>query len=186
MTTLDGLGYADAVALGFERLEQLPEGALLAGINQENQQVLLADAALDDQLPHAEKKVDEEHELAEDIQRLENKVNMLIQLVARLVSRQSALPPVRSIRLHADGLEWLLGGDEVWPGVGIVSLHVSRHFPEPLRLPGRILGSVTDVEGQWLRFEFAGLTPVVTDLLERLVFRHHRRQIAGTRATHRP
>jgi hypothetical protein len=181
----DGLGYADRLPLGFERVDKLPEGAALAGINQETQQVLVADASLDEQRPHAEKKVDEEHELAEDLQRVEFKVNVLIQLVARLLNRDSDLPPVRSLRLHAHGLEWLLENEDVLPGVGIVSLHVSRHFPQPLLLPGRIAGKHSDAEGTWLRFVFEGLTPSVIELLERLVFRHHRRLVAGTRSAPR-
>ena len=186
MTThFEGLGYADALPLGFERLQKLPEGAALAGLNEETQQVLVADASLDEQRPYTEKKSDEEHELAEDLQRVEFKVNVLIQLVARLLMRDGDLPAVRSVRLHANGLEWLLAGEDVLPGVGIVALHVSRHFPQPLRLPGRIVGTHSDAEGTWLRFGFEGLTPSVTELLERLVFRHHRRLVAGTRTSTR-
>jgi len=180
-----GLAYADAMPLGFERLEKLPEGAALAGINQESQQVLVADASLDEQRSFVEKKGDEEHELAEQLQRVEFKVNVLIQLVARVLKQSSALPPVRSFRLNAHGLEWLLDGEQAMPGFGLVSLHVSRHFPQPLLLPGRILGQHKDAEGTWLRFAFEGLTPSVVELLERLVFRHHRRLVAGTRTAPR-
>lgn len=181
----EGLGYADALPLGFERLARLPEGAALAGINYENQQVLVADASLDDQRTHADKKNDEEHELAEDLQRVEFKVNVLIQLVAQLLNREAALPPVRSFRLHAYGIDWLVAGEEALPGVGLVSLHASRHFPQPLKLPGRIVGMHSDAEGRWVRFAFEGLTPSVVEMLERLVFRHHRRLVAGTRTTAR-
>lgn len=184
-TRFEGLGYADTLPLGFERLERLPEGAALAGLNQETQQVLVADASLDEQRGHAEKKSDEEHELAEDLQRVEFKVNVLIQLVARLLKRDDDLPPVRSVRLHAEGIEWLPAGEDVRPGSGLVSLHASRHFPQPLTLPGRILGTHVDGEGTWVRFAFEGLTPSVTELLERLVFRHHRRLVAGTRTSPR-
>ena len=181
----EGVGYADTLPLGFERLARLPEGAALAGMNEETQQVLVADASLDEQRPHADKKMDEEHELAEDLQRVEFKVNVLIQLVARLLNRDSVLPPIRSLRVHANGIEWLLDGDEVLPGFGLVSLHVSRHFPQPLLLPGRVLNTHHDAEGAWVRFVFEGLTPSVTEALERLVFRHHRRLVAGTRSTPR-
>ena len=177
----EGLGYADALPLGFERLERLPEGAVLAGIALENQQVLVADASLDEQRPHAEPKSEEEPELAEDLQRLELKVNVLIQLVARLLNRAASRPPVRSIRFHAQGLEWRIDDEEVQPGPGLVELHVSRHFPQPLVLPGRIVGVREDAEGRWVGFAFEGLTPSVIDLLERMIFRHHRRLVAGTR-----
>lgn len=181
----EGLAYADAMPLGVERLDRLPEGAALAGINQEMQQVLVADASLDEQRAHMEPKVDEQHELAEDLQRVEFKLNVLIQLVARLLAKSSDVPPVRSFRLNAHGLEWLTAGEELLPGPALISLHVSRHFPQPLKLPGRILGQHRDGEGTWARFAFEGLTPSVVELLERLVFRHHRRLVAGTRATPR-
>lgn len=181
----EGLGYADTLPLGFERLECLPEGAPLAGIVLENQQVLVADASLDDQRPHQEKKSEEDPELAEDLQRLEFKVNVLIQLVARLLNRNESLPAVRGIRFHAQGLEWRVDDEEVQPGVGLVRVHVSRYFPQPLVLPGRIVGVHEDGEGRWVRFEFDGLSPLVTDLLERMIFRHHRRLVAGTRAAPR-
>lgn len=181
----EGLGYPDAVPLGFERLERLPDGAALAALNYENQQTLVADASLDEQRPHAERKSDEDQALSDDLQRVELKINVLIQLVARLMKRDGRLPPVKNLRLYAEGLEWMLEGDEVLPGVGLVSLHISRHFPEPLMLPGRILGMHQDAEGRWLRFAFEGLSPGVTELLERMVFRHHRRLVAGTRATPR-
>lgn len=181
----EGLGYTDALPLGFERLERLPEGPALAGLNLENQQVLVADASLDEQRPHAEKKSDEEPELAEDLQRLEFKVNVLIQLVARLLNRGASLPPVRSIRFHGQGLEWRLDDEEVQPGVGLVHLHVSRYFPQALVLPGRIVGVHSDDEGRWVSFAFAGLSPLLVDLLERMIFRHHRRLVAGARGTTR-
>jgi Atypical PilZ domain, cyclic di-GMP receptor len=181
----EGLGYTDALPLGFERLERLPDGAALAGIILENQQVLVADASLDEQRPLQEKKSEDEPELAEDLQRLEFKVNVLIQLVARLLNRGASLPPVRSIRFHAQGLEWRIDDDEVQPGVGLVQLHVSRFFPQPLVLPGRLLGARADDEGRWIGFAFEGLSPPVVDLLERLIFRHHRRLVAGTRTAPR-
>jgi hypothetical protein len=181
----ESLGYSDTLPLGFERLAGLPEGAALAGLLHEDQQVLVADASLDEQRPHQEKKPDEEHELAADLQRVEHKVNVLIQLVARLLSRDAHLPPVRDVHVHADGLEWRVDDEEVQPGVGLVHLHVSRHFPQPLVLPGRIVGTRAERDGRWVRFEFEGLSASVVDLLERLIFRHHRRLVAGTRSTPR-
>jgi hypothetical protein len=181
----EGLGYTDSLPLGFERLERLPEGATLGAILLEGQQVLVADASLDEQRPHQEKKSEEEPELAEDLQRLEFKVNVLIQLVARLLNRGASLPPVRSVRIHAQGLEWRIDDEEVQPGPGLVHLHVSRHFPQPLVLPGRILDVRADEEGRWVGFAFESLSPLVIDLVERMIFRHHRRLVAGTRGAPR-
>ncbi len=181
----EGLSYLDTLPLGFERLEKLPDGAALAAITLEDQQVLVADASLDEQRPHSEKKSDEEPELAEDLQRLDAKLNVLIQLVARLLIRDASLPPLRSVRFHAAGLEWRIDDEDVHPGTGLVTLHVSRHFPQPLVLPGRIVGVRGDADGRWVSFAFEGLAPTVIELLERMIFRHHRRLVAGTRSSPR-
>lgn len=179
----EGLGYEDSTPLGFESRATLPDGPALAGLNAEIGQVLVADASLDEQRPpHLEAKHDEEHALAEDLQRVEYKVNVLIQLVARLLKREDSMPPVRHWRLHAPGVEWLVTDDAPAPGTGLVSLYVSRNFPQPLVLPGRIVGTRDDAHGRWTQFRFEGLAPSVEDLLEKLIFRHHRRAVAGTRA----
>jgi hypothetical protein len=176
----EALGYADVLPLRFEPLAKFPEGAILAGLNAENLQVLVADASLDEQRP-LDVKTDEEHALAEDLQRVEFKLNVLIELVARLLKRADDLPPARGVRLYAGGVEWLAAGAEAPSGIGIVRLHVSRHFPQPLALPGRVVGRHEDAEGSWVQFVFEGLAPKVVALLERLVFRHHRRSVAGSR-----
>ena len=179
---LGGLGYEDSTPLGFESRALLPEGPALARLNGEIAEVLVADASLDEQRPpHVEAKHDEEHALAQDLQRVEFKVNVLIQLAARLLKRDEGVPPVRHWRLHGAGLEWLVTDDAPAQGPGLVSLYVSRNFPQPLVLPGQVAGTREDASGRWAQFRFEGLTPVVAELLEKLIFRHHRRAVAGTR-----
>lgn len=179
---LEGLGYEDSTPLGFQSRAELPEGRALAGLNAELAEVLVADASLDEQRPaHHDVKHDEEHALAEDLQRIEFKVNVLIQLVARLMKREDSVPPVRHWRLHGEGVEWLVTDDAPAPGLGLVSLFVSRNFPQPLVLPGRVTGTRDDQHGRWSQFRFEGLAPTSADLLEKLIFRHHRRAVAGTR-----
>jgi hypothetical protein len=180
----EGLVYEDVLPLRWVRRDALPDGPELAGLNAENVEVLVADASLDDQRLPGEKR-DEDHALAEDLQRVEFKLNVLIQLVARLMKRDGETPSARSLRLHATGLEWLDDGDAPEAGIGLVTLYVSRHFPQPLVLPGQFSAAHVDAHGRWTRFVFAALTPPVEEMLARLIFRHHRRAIAGTR-TSRP
>lgn len=183
---LEGLGYEDSTPLGFQSRASLPEGPALAGLNAELAEVLIADASLDEQRPtHHESKHDEEHALAEDLQRVEFKVNVLIQLVARLLKREDSVPPARHWRLHGAGVEWLVTDDAPAPGLGLVSLYVSRNFPQPLVLPGRVTGIRDDERGRWSQFRFEGLAPMSAELLEKLIFRHHRRAVAGTRGQSR-
>jgi hypothetical protein len=179
--SFDGLVYEDSLPLGWAVRDSLPDGPELAGLNAENVEVLVADASLDEQRAVVEKKHDEDPALAEDLQRVEFKLNVLIQLVARLLKRSDGTPAARSFRMRGAGIEWRADGAEPRDGAGLVTLFVSRHFPQPLMLPGHFAGTHEDAHGRWARFEFAGLAPPVEELLARLIFRHHRRAIAGTR-----
>lgn len=179
--SFDGLVYEDCLPLSWTARSTLPDGPDLAGLNGDNVEVLVADASLDEQRPSKEKKHDEDHALAEDLQRVELKLNVLIQLVARLMKRDDVSAPPRSFRIHIGGIEWVADGAEPDAGAGIVTLHVSRNFPRPLQLPGRFTGVRADGPVRWVQFEFAGLAAPVEDLLSKLIFRHHRRAIAGTR-----
>lgn len=185
MSAFQGLAYEDALPLHWARRDALPEGPELAGLNAENVEVLVADASLDEQRPLGEKKHDEDHALAEDLQRVEFKLNVLIQLVARLLKRDDEVPATRSFRLYAGGLEWLdgaAGAPAPESGPGLVTLYVSRHFPQPLVLPGHFAAAQVDAHGRWSRFAFIELAAPVAELLARLIFRHHRRSIAGIRS----
>ena len=178
----DGICYEDALPLEF-RAGALPEAAVLSGLNADNFQLLIADASLDEaRVPASESKSDDDSTIAEDLHRLEHKVNVLIQLVAKLVAKDQQLPQSQPWRLYAGGIEWRVSGAEL-PGdsTGIVLLYISRQFPQPLRLPGRIVAGRGDERGRWQRFAFAGLSPAVTEGLDRLIFRHHRRAVAGVR-----
>ena len=180
--SFDGICYEDALPLEF-RPGPLPEAATLAGLNADNFQLLIADASLDEaRVPASESKSDDDSTIAEDLHRLEHKVNVLIQLVAKLVAKDQLLPQPAAWRLYSAAIEWRSDGPDPAPGTtGQVLLYVSRQFPQPLRLPGRILASRSDDRGRWMRLSFDGLSVSVVEGLDRLIFRHHRRAVAGVR-----
>ena len=180
--SFEGICYEDALPLEFVP-GPLPEAAVLAGLNADNFQLLIADASLDEaRVPASESKSDDDSAIAEDLHRLEHKVNVLIQLVAKLVAKDQQLPGVTPWRLYAGGLEWRAGAVECHAdATGQVSLYVSRQFPQPLRLPARIVAGRSDETGYWQRCIFEGLSAAVTEGLDRLIFRHHRRAVAGVK-----
>ena len=180
--SFEGISYSDTLPLSVVA-GPVPDAARLAGLNADNFQLLIADASLDEaRVPASESKADDDSQVLEDLHRLEHKVNVLIQLVAKLVAREQSMPAPAAWRLYATGIEWQADAAPALPdSSGQVLLYVSRQFPQPLRLPGKVQRPRQDEAGTWQTFLFEGLSVAVTDGLERLIFRHHRRAVAGVR-----
>ncbi|UPG93490.1 PilZ domain-containing protein [Luteibacter aegosomatissinici] len=153
-----------------------PAAAALASINDRNANVLVAVAALMD------RRVDigeDDNALSQEVARLDAKLNVLMEIVNRLLLPQSALPPRISLRFNGLGavLPW-----EGLPPVGqpvLLKLHFDVVRALPLELPGIRQAGPLDGKG-FVAFE--GLSEPVRDEIERLVFRQHRRQVAEARA----
>lgn len=153
-----------------------PAAAALASINDRNANVLVAVAALMD------RRVDtgeDDNALSQEVARLDAKLNVLMEIVNRLLLPQSALPPRISLRFNGLGavLPW-----EGLPSVGqpvLLKLHFDVVRALPLELPGIRQAGPLDGKG-FVAFE--GLSEPVRDEIERLVFRQHRRQVAEARA----
>lgn len=164
----------------------MAEGMALARINADNHQLLGADASLDDVRVHDTLK-DESPALVQELQRLEYKLNILLRLTAELAVRGSAMPPPQRVRLSSRGLEWF--GDLAPPlgAHGVVSAYINPALPQPFRIPFTVVGEGWMDGVRLAQLEFSGLSDSVVDLLEKLIFRHHRRLVAGARqASHQP
>ncbi len=178
----DGLVYEDAMPLSWVE-GPLVEGIDLARMNAENLQLLGAESSLEEVRVHDAMK-DESPALAHELQRLEYKLNILLRLTAELSARQNALPRPEPVRLSAAGLEWV-GTDGPRVGTtGLVTLYINPALPQPLRLSCRVIGE-RDADGRRVaQLQFAGLSDSVAEAINKLIFRHHRRLVAG--AKHSP
>ena len=160
----------------------LPGGIELAHLNSDNHQLLAAEASLEEARVHEALK-DESPALVHELQRLEYKLNILLRLVADLSLRHNALPPARAIRLTSRGLEWRGDGPPVGAS-GLLSLYINPALPQPLKIPVRIVAE-RSADGQRIaQLEFCGLSDAVAALLDKLIFRHHRRLVAGAKLAH--
>ncbi len=150
----------------------------LARMNADNQQLLAADVTLDEVRVHDALK-DESPALVHELQRLDYKLNILLRLTAELARRQHGLPQPRLVKFSSSGLEWI-GEDAPDPGTfGVLSLYVNPALPEPLRLPATVIDAHKEVRAA--RLQFTGLSESVVELIEKFIFRHHRRLIAGAK-----
>jgi hypothetical protein len=175
----DGLIFEELLPLAFSP-GPLIEGLALAQMNADNHQLLGAEASLDDVRVHDALK-DESPALVHELQRLEFKLNILLRLTAELAVRNSALPPPQRCRLSARGLEWFGEQAPASGATGVMSAYINPALPQPFKAPCTVVGERT-VDGQRVaQLRFSGLSDTVVDLLEKLIFRHHRRLVAVSR-----
>ncbi|MGA2187129.1 MAG: PilZ domain-containing protein [Steroidobacteraceae bacterium] len=174
----DGLIFEDALPFAWE--PGLAEGeSNLARLNADNHQLLTADSTLDEvRVPDALK--DESAALVHELQRLDYKLNILLRLAADLAMRRHGLPEARTVRFSSSGFEWM-GEDAPETGsTGVLMLYVNPSLPQPLKLPAIVVGTSHN-DMRTARLQFTGLSESVVELIEKMIFRHHRRRVAGAR-----
>ncbi|HTD73929.1 MAG TPA: PilZ domain-containing protein [Steroidobacteraceae bacterium] len=158
----------------------LADGLLLARLNTDNHQLLGAESSLDEVRVHEALK-DESPALLHELQRLEYKVNILLRLTAELALRSSGLPAAERIRMSSRGLEWCGEHPAATDATGLLSIYINSALPQPLKIPSVVAG-VRAIDGTHAtQFRFVGMSDAVVDMLEKLIFRHHRRLIAGAK-----
>jgi len=121
---------------------------------------------------------------AAEIARLEFKLDLLMDLVTQLLSRDVPLPAPRAVSLGAHALEFRLGVDETAPTTGEhlqVAVYLHAEYPRPLILRGRVASVAGAAGAQDVAVAFDSLGEAAQDRLEKLIFRHHRRQVAQHR-----
>src|SRR3984893_3046044 len=156
------------------------EGSMLARLNTDNQQLLSAESSLDEVRVHEALK-DESPALVHELQRLEYKMNILLRLTAELAVRHSALPPQQRVRLSSKALE---GFGVEMPAVGstgLLAVYINPALPQSLKVPCVVAGQRLQDDSRAAQMRFSGLNDAVIELLEKLIFRHHRRLIAGAK-----
>jgi len=152
----------------------------LARLNTDNHQLLGAESSLDEVRVHEALK-DESPALLHELQRLEYKVNILLRLTAELALRSSGLPPAERVRLSSHALEWFGEHTPATGGTGQLSIYINPALPQPLRIPCVVAGERIIEDSRATQLRFVGLSDAVVDMLEKLIFRHHRRLVAGAR-----
>jgi hypothetical protein len=175
----DGLVFEDALPVGWTA-GPLPEGLALARLNADNHQLLIAESTLDDVRVHEALK-DESAAVVHELQRLEYKLNILLRLTAELALRHAALPPARRLRATSSALEWFGEDAPAVGATGLLHLYINSALPQPVKIPSRVVSERFEADLRAAQIHFVGLSEAVVEQLDRLIFRHHRRLVAGAR-----
>lgn len=132
------------------------------------------------------------HEPAEDrdepapeLVRIEQRLNLVIELLGQVLSRSFDLPPAVPCVFNREFFEW---SSEKLPSPGEcirLAVHLHAHYPKPLMLLGQVTQVVQNSGIQRVTVQLAPLSESVGGWLDRLIFRAHRRAVAQTRR-HKP
>ncbi len=167
-----GLVLEDRLPLHW-RVAETPGGAPQQ--QQANEEILRVILSLDEH--HHVEASDENPEYAHEIQRLESKINLILELVSQVLARQLQLPEALAVRLSAHEIEWQTAAAPAIGSALLIEAYLCPRYPRPLMLPA----TVKESSGARVRAVFDDLGVPVQDLLEKLIFRHHRRLIAASR-----
>lgn len=170
------VSYEDSVPLSWH-LRGEDEPLHFAGLNVANEETLRILLLLNEAMPDSG---DEELRMPE-LQRLDLKINIVLDLVAQLITRATPLPQTYPIRIAATGLEWRQTQPLAIGEQGIIEVYMDKKYPRPLRLAVQV-GAVEKVAEEFkISVRYEQVSELVKVLLEKVVFKRHRRHIAHIR-----
>ncbi|MEO1079345.1 MAG: PilZ domain-containing protein [Pseudomonadota bacterium] len=178
-----GLAYTDNISIVWREVDREPDPQHLAMVNASNEGFLrdlklLGDGGQPRELTEASA------DFSQELHRLDLKLNLVLDLVSTLIYRDADLPEPGPVRVAADGLSWR--GDVPAPGTLVyVELYIQRGLPKPLCCYGEVVSTAAEYEDGLARLSFLGLTGGARAWLEKLIFRHHRREVASRRGKQR-
>lgn len=124
---------------------------------------------------------DDRDESAPELVRIEQRLNLVIELLGQVLSHSLNLPSAAPCLLSRKSFEW---SASVAPSPGEcvrLALFLHAHYPKPLVLFGQVTQVVRNADTSRVTVQLAQLSESVGDWLDRLIFRAHRRRVALTR-----
>jgi len=176
------LAYQDIVPLAWKAMLTPLTLEQQGQIADRNLRLLQACTALEE---HGQvEKADENSPHSADILRLDMKMNLLLDLVGRILIANQPRPTSTHVRFNALGAVFKLADLKLQPGdEGMLEIQLKDFLVEPLRLVGRV--AAVSPDGQ-IKVKFIHPGEVIANLIEKLAFRRHRRQVADQRQPKAP
>lgn len=170
--TLGGnLSFTASCPLHLEVIADYPAAGDLQVHYAANDKLLKASNALQEHIIDTEDYA----ELAPEFARLDNKVNMILELLSLVIAEQIQLPPSHTVQMSAVALA-VHSSLSFSPGEKVsIGIYFEPTIPRPLQLFGEVMAVdewVTDIK-------LDSIPASMADGLEKLVFRRHRREVAA-------
>jgi hypothetical protein len=170
------LGYEDLLPVRWSPQPAAPGDVQAQSLAERNLRVLQACDALEEK--GGLEKADDESPHSADIMRLDFKLNLLLELAGQLLAQSQPRVETTQIRFNAMGATWKTGETLTGGSHGILEITLRDVIVQPLHLPAEV---VAGADAGFARVRFLALGETVADHIEKLVFRRHRRKIAGAR-----
>jgi hypothetical protein len=173
----DKLAYEDMLPVRWRpQSETVSEVMAAQNLVERNLRVLQACDALEE---HGQlEKSDDESPHSADLMRLDFKLNLLLDLVGQLMANSRPRASLVPIRFNAMGAMWKTDEPLALGTHGVLEITLRELVMQPLSLPAEVVSGAQPGEA---RVRFLWLGETVADHIEKLVFRRHRRKIAGQR-----
>jgi hypothetical protein len=115
--------------------------------------------------------------LAGEIARLEFKLDLVLQLLSKLLKTEP-MPSATRIAFNRAGASWTCIGTPPEPHAhGLLRVQLRGSLPQPLELASQ----VSEVDGAIVRVRFPALSENVAELIQKIAFLRHRRHVADVR-----
>jgi len=116
-----------------------------------------------------------------ELQRIENKLNLLIDMVSQLSGQSQQHHAPIPVRLSCKAIEWLSDSAPVEMASLLLEFYLDGEMQHALKIIARVV-SVIERDGRYLvQARFTSLDETEKNHLEKWIFAHHRRMVAQTR-----
>jgi hypothetical protein len=171
----DELAFHDQLPVEWLPRPQGFDSYTLTGLDEANVSLLHACVSSEEQ--PARDKHDELLPLANELARLDYKLDLVLQLLGTLVPR-SAPAALSEVRFNTLGASWRASSALPEVGaIGTLRIHLRSAMPEVLGFACE----VTDTGGGEISVRYLQLSERCAELIQRLCFLRHRRDVAGAR-----
>ena len=173
--TTAGLSFTDNISLAWKVVDYEPDDDHLALVNESNESFLRAVSAIGE---FARDVSEDAPDISQEIARLDSKLNLLLDLVSRLIYAQLEIPEITEVTISSDTIAWS-GGNLPPPGQTVfLEVYIQRGTPKPLCFYGVVTSSDKEYAAGRATVSYLGLGGTAQAWLDKLIFRHHRRTIA--------
>lgn len=170
-----GLSFTDNISISWKPVDYEPDDSHLALVNDSNEAFLRTVSAISE---FAKDVSEDSPVISQEIARLDLKLNLLLDLVSQLIYQQLEIPEMSQVTVSSNDITW---SGENLPGVGatvFVQVYIQRGTPKPLCFYGEVVSSPEDMAQGRTRVSYLGLCGSAKAWLDKIIFRHHRREVA--------